>query len=460
MKLRKLTIFYTVSLLIFSGCGTLIPKPNNEVSIDPTLPIVTLTQNGVITDMNSVALEWSKINDRRVKGVYVYKQKVDPANPSSGGARDDYYDKVKSRFITHYVDNDITPGSQYNYSFKTFSENAESVMSDVVPVRSLPLLDSVSWIHSINSMPRSAKIIWRPHSNEKVKAYIIERKTLEDEKWEKLDTVYGRLSAEYIDTDLLDNHVYKYRIKVVTYDDIVSKPSEVVKVVTKPLPQTVLNIIATNNMPKQIGVSWDSTSIKDFLNYNVYRSDSVDSGYEVVAKTKESSYLDDVKEDGKYYFYRVSVVDKDGLESEHEKQSIQGMSLSKPEAPSLSEAVLVNDKIELKWSSNDTRIKSFIVMKKTQQGWFDVVKDEFVDIKGDKFTDSAIAPETTYYYKVVGVDEYAIRSKPSMEVKFTTTKTQGNVVNSLDYKEKAKENSKDDEKNVVVPVQDISINEN
>lgn len=459
MKLRKLSIFYTVSLLIFSGCATLIPRPN-EVSIDPTLPIVNLTQNGVIVDMNSVALEWSKISDRRVKGVYIYKQIIDPTNPSNNGSGGDYYDKVKSRFITHYVDNEITPNTQYNYSFKTFSENAESVMSDVTPVRSLPLLDSVSWIHSINSMPRSAKIIWRPHSNQKVKAYIIERNTLENEKWKELDTVYGRLSAEYIDTDLLDNHVYKYRIKVVTYDGLVSKPSEVVKVVTKPLPQTVLNIIATNNMPKQIGVSWDSTNVKDFLNYNVYRSDSIDSGYEVVAKTKDSSYLDDVKEDGKYYFYRVSVVDKDGLESEHAKQSIQGMSLSKPEAPSLSEAVLVNDKIELKWSSNDSRIKSFIVMKKTHEGWFDVFKDEFVDIKGNSFTDSTIAPETTYYYKVVGVDEYAIKSKPSMEVKFTTTKTQGNVVNSLDYKQKAKEKSQKPNKDVVIPVQDVYINEN
>lgn len=459
MKLRKLAIFYTVSLLIFSGCGTLIPKPNNEVSIDPTLPVVNLTQNGVIVDMNSVALEWSKINDRRVSGVYIYRQKIDPANPSSGSSGDGYYDKVKSRFITHYLDRDITPDTQYNYSFKTFSEDAESVMSDVVPVRSLPLLDSVSWIHSINSMPRSAKIIWRPHSNEKVKAYIIERKTLEDEKWKKLDTVYGRLSAEYIDTDLLDNHVYKYRIKVVTYDGIISKPSEEVKVVTKPLPQTVLNIIATNNMPKQIGVSWDKTNVKDFLNYNVYRSDNVDYGYELIAKTKDSSYLDDVKEDGKYYFYRVSAVDKDGLESEHEKQSIQGMSLPKPEAPSLSEAVLVDNKIKLKWSSNDSRIKSFIVMKKTHEGWFDVVKDEFVDIKGNTFTDSAIAPETTYYYKVVGVDEYAIKSKPSMEVKFTTTKTQGNVVNSLDYKQKVQVD-KQVKKDVVIPVQDIYINEN
>jgi PBP1b-binding outer membrane lipoprotein LpoB len=73
MKLWTLSTLCTASLLILSGCAT-SPTPPQELKIDPSLPKVSLTQNGVIVDMKTVAFEWSSIKDPRVEGVYVYKQ--------------------------------------------------------------------------------------------------------------------------------------------------------------------------------------------------------------------------------------------------------------------------------------------------------------------------------------------------------------------------------------------------
>jgi len=262
--------------------------------------------------MKAVGFEWKSMKDPRVKGIYVYKKSFDDeASEYESTAT------IENRFTTHYTDEDVEPESKYAYYFKTYTQNSESNPSKEVVVSTLPVLDSVSWIHAIENMPRSAKIIWRPHTNQIVKRYILERKTLEDDEWSELDTIDGRLSAEYIDEELQDDFVYKYRIRVLTYNDIVSNPSKEVRIVTKPLPEQVQNIKATDNLPKQIKVTWNQVNTKDFANYNLYRSQSIDGNYDLIAKIKKLEFIDTIEEDGEDYFYQVSVVDKDDLESIH-----------------------------------------------------------------------------------------------------------------------------------------------
>ncbi len=417
MKLWTLITLSTVSLLIISGCAVK-PTPKKEATVDSTLPLVELTQDGTVVDMNAIAFEWKSFEDSRVKGVYVYKLQDNSTTTSS----DDYYDTVNGRFTTHYLDTKVKPATQYRYYFKTFSDKAESVKSNIATLNTLPVLESVSWIHSIQSMPRSAKIIWRPHSNQKVKAYIIERKTLEENKWEKLATVNGRLNAEFIDKGLKDNYVYKYCIRAVTYDNIISNPSAEVKVVTKALPLEVNNIQASRNLPKEIKVSWDKSLAKDFAKYNVYRSDKANGNYELIAKLLNNYFTDKIDEDGKQYFYRVSAVDKDGLESKHDENSIQGLTLAKPNAPVILEVKLVNSQVVLVWNKVDPRTIRYIVSKRYKKGWFDELTQDF-KVSGTTFTDANIEPGVTYYYRLFGIDENSIKSAPSIEVEVVSPKS-------------------------------------
>jgi len=452
MKLWTLTTFYTVSILILSGCiGN--PTPNKEPTIDSTLPVVELTEHGIALDSNAIAFEWKAIKDQRVKGIFVYKTLLKESQIGK-----EYYDTIKSRFITHYVDSNVLPDTKYSYYFKTFSDDAESIKSDIKVINSLPVLESVSWIHSIQNMPRTAKIIWRPHTNEKVKTYLIERKTLENDKWEVIKKVTKRLSAEYIDTDLKDKHVYKYRIRVLTYDGITSTPSQIVKVVTKALPKEINTITATRDLPKKIKLTWDKTQAKDFSHYNLYRSSSVDSSYEVIAKLKNNSFVDKCNEDAKQYFYRVSVVDKDGLESLYKKKSIQGLTLSKPNAPALVEVKYVDDKVSILWSKVDSRTKSYVLSKRTKKGWFDEIIEEFDGIKAQKFIDDKVKPNGIYYYKVYAVDKNGIKSEPSIEIEFKSK--------IVDLKDAVKSSSKKvskipkeklvKESNTIIPVTDFN----
>ena len=416
MKLWTLTTSLTVSLLILSGCGTPKPAAPESAVIDKTLPIVSLTKNGLIMGMKSVAFEWHSITNPKVKGIYIYKQ-----SPSKQGeSKLTYYTTIKNRFSTHYLDTDVIPNTKYAYAFRTYGESAEGMQSRSIAVTTLPILDSVSWIHSITGMPKAAKILWRPDSNERVKAYTIERKNLQEDRWEKIATVEGRLNAEYIDTGLKNNYVYLYRVRVLTYDGITSAPSKIVKVVTKPLPTKIINITATRNQPHKINIKWSKSYQKDFALYYLYRADKIDGNYELIAKLHNNRFTDKIPEDGKVYYYRVSAVDKNGLESLHEKSSIQGMTLGAPSAPGIIDAKLFGDSIKIQWSKPDLRSVKYMVRKKHKKGWFKEDVEEYDVSNGTTFIDKKIEPNSTYTYTVFALDKNSIKSLPSVEVKVIT----------------------------------------
>jgi uncharacterized protein len=459
MKLFKLSTLLTASLLTFSACSGIKPQVEDKTAIDDTLPVITLTNNGVISDMTSIAFEWNAIADPRVKKVYIYR-----TSPTSEDQKEmQYYDTIKGRFKTHYVDDNVKPDTVYGYSFRVATDDSQGRLSEAYKVNTKPVLQSVAWIHSITGLPRSAKILWRPHSNQRVQKYIIERKTLEDTEWEKLDTINDRLNAEYLDTGLKDNYVYMYRIRVKTYDGIVSTPSQMVKVITKPLPKSVKEIRVTHNLPKAIQIDWEATTQEDFYRYFVYRSDSLDGTYELIAKLHNNTFTDKIDEDGARYFYRVSVVDKDGLESENEKHSVMGMTLPKPAAPAVFKAELVGSSIVLNWSNSDPRVRSYILVKETKTGWLDTKRDEFRDIIQTSFKDTAIEADTTYTYTVYSLDANKILSKASESVVVVTPESD-KIIEAPKAKEVQEEvaNKPTDVQNsekVIAPTEDLDFNE-
>ena len=460
MKLWTLSTLWTVSLLILSGCGAQ-PAPSKDDVVDATLPIVQLTKNGIFSETNAIAFEWKSIEDSRVEGIYVYK--FDPSNKEEKKNELTYYSTIENRFATHFVDENIKAGTEYKYMFKTFSADAKSKSSRTIKVASSPRMDSVTWIHSIAGMPRAAKIIWRPHSNKKVETYIIERKLLKEKEFKEIARVDGRLNVEYIDSDLKDNYVYSYRVRVLTYDKLLSKPSKIVNVVTKPLPAAVSTITATSDLANKIELRWSQSMDKGFAFYHIYRSDSKDGSYELIAKLKNTHYTDVIKEDSQKRFYRVSVVDKDGLESKHIKNTVMGMTLGKPKAPVSVEATLLDSKIELSWSNVDERVEYFVIKKVEQEGWLSSVTTHIKNINAQIYFDKAIKPNTTYIYTVYGVDSHSILSKASIEVEVKTPESKQIIppkkVNKQQEVKVLEQESIEIQGETITPVKDLDLSE-
>ncbi|MDF1881619.1 fibronectin type III domain-containing protein [Sulfurimonas sp. MAG313] len=367
------------TLLLFSAC-TKQPSPSAKPKINPNLPKVIV--NGHIESMSSIAFEWKPIKDPDVKGYYIYRSTLEDKDKKLLRT-----DQVKSRFSSHYTDIELSPNTTYVYRISAYNADfEESEASTTYRVTTKPVLNSVSFFDSIENLPRMAKLIWRPHDNFGVKGYLLERQTIEKPEWVQIAKIKNRLQAEYIDYDLDDNRVYKYRLRALTYNNIKSTPSDIAKVVTKPLPTEVKGLNATTTEPKSITVSWKASEEKDIAYYNVYRSSKNEGSYDYYMKLKETQFSDKVQKDGQGYFYKITAVDKDGLEGMKQINPAQGNSLIPPTTPTFLDALVQNDSAVLTWKNNDKRTKSYTLIKVTQEGWMSTTSVNITDIKETTYT--------------------------------------------------------------------------
>ena len=455
MKRLSLSILLIGSiLLLFSGCNGGLPTPSiGELKVDKKLPKIELTQNGLVVEMNEIAFEWKPINDPNVEGIKIYRSVAD-SNATTLIAT------IENGYSTHYVDLDVKPDTKYRYTFRTYRGDVVSPKSKFITVFSKPPLPSVAWIYARNGLPRMAKLLWRPHSSQAVKYYIVERKTLDDDEWKEIARLEGRLQAEYIDTGLKDKYTYRYRVRVETFDGIVSTPSEIVKVVTKPLPPVVTGLQATTDLPKKIFLTWNKSNYKDFERYYLYRSDRKGGEYELIAKLYNNRFTDEVGEDGVKYFYKISQKDIDGLESKKDDYVVMGSTLPKPTPPTLEEAKFDGSAIHLKWFKVDPRSVSYIVERHAKTGWFDEKVTKY-KTSNKEFVDRDLTPGTTYVYIVYAVDANGIVSKPSEEAKVEVKelKVQASAAKEKTVKksQSSPKTSPQKEETVVAPVDDLSV---
>lgn len=408
IKLMKLTSL-TALILLVSGCSYKNLNDVKKPKIDETLEVVDSNSIRSIADIDAIAFEWRKVDDPRVTGYHFYR-----ANIQKDGSKLKYIDTVKNRYATHYVDKDLEPNTKYVYKISAATAtDVESKTTNDYAVSTLPKMEGVSFIQAISNLPRQIKIVWRPHSNERVEAYKIERSSPKTSEWKKLTTVSGRLQAEYIDEDLEDNVIYQYRVTALTYDDLESLPSEIVQAQTKPLPDSALRITATRDLPRKIELTWEASTSEDVVKYNIYRSSSATSGFSKIHSVNANSfkYDDFVNEDGKTYFYKVRAMDKDGLESSEHINPVMGSTLAKLEKPILTLAQIQGQKAILNWQPGDRRAVSYNVYKTVKEGFFKEKTIKFENIKALRFEDKDIARGVEYSYAIQSMDENGILSE-------------------------------------------------
>ena len=394
-------------MIFLAGCG-LQPQPTKP-KVDVTLPKVQ--QVRTLADITMVALEWTPFYSENVDGYIVYR--------GSGGKKLQRIAVIKDRYSSHFLDKHLKPNTLYTYSITTFTkDNKESAPSEPVSVRTLPIPDSVSFFKAIDHLPKEVKLIWRPHSYAKVQWYMIERSEPGSQKWKRIATLKGRLHAEYIDKGLKDNKIYLYRMQVKTCDGIISKYSKVLEASTKARPKIVQGLQATTNLPKKIVLRWQPNKEPDIVYYKVYRSIFEIGPYTVIAKSKSTEYTDLIKEDGVKRYYKVTAVDKDGLESFKQDVPVVGRTLSRPLSPVVVDYKVEGRKFSVSWKSPDKRAVKYFIKKREITNLLSVNETIYKDIAGTSFVDTKLLPGRRYVYEIYAVDENGLVSKPSQKIEF------------------------------------------
>ncbi|WP_458701202.1 hypothetical protein ACKGJI_03625 [Sulfurospirillum sp. 1307] len=405
--MKKLIAIISLSILtiFISGCQP-TPKAPKKPVIDSSLPV--LQDIKFLTDVTEVGFEWKPVLNENIGGYYIYR--MEASNEASGKLQ--RVAKIEDRYASHYVDTKLKPNTEYYYRFSLFSnEKRESIPSKVVKVKTNPLIESVPFVKAISGLPHRVKLIWRPHPSSRVESYIIERNEFSSTKWEQIAKIDGRLNAEYIDKDLKDNKVFRYRVKVKTYDGLISLPSKIVEAGTKPLPLVIKGLKATTSEPKKIIVSWEATNDKDFAYYKVYRAINPLLFYNYVAKTKETKFEDLINDNGATYYYFVTMVDKDGLESPRQETSVMGATLGVPKTVYITSSTQDGRNINIAWKPQDDRAVKYNVIKEYKDQ-----KKIYTNITQTSFTDNDVAPGIEYTYKVIAIDKYGLASKESESV--------------------------------------------
>jgi len=408
-KLMRITSLAALVLLV-SGCSYKDKLAKAKIpKVDETLEVVDSASIRSISDMNAVAFEWRKVDDPRVVGYHFYR-----ANMQKDGTKLKLIDTVDNKYTTHYVDEDLEPNTKYVYKISSATDGeVESKTTNDYVVATLPRMEGVSFIQAISNLPRQIKIIWRPHSNERVESYEIHRSTPETSEWKKIRTVDGRLEAEFIDLDLDDNVIYNYRVIAKTFDGIKSNPSEIVKAQTKPLPEGILGLNVSNDLPRKIALNWQASESSDVIKYNIYRSTSAENFFDKIKSVDAQTlnFEDFINEDGKVYFYKISSIDKDGLESNLNINSVMGATLGKLNKPIITLAQIQGEKAILNWQAGDRRAVSYTIHKTIKENFFKTKTIKFEGINALRYEDKDIVRGVEYNYAIQAVDEFGIASE-------------------------------------------------
>jgi len=218
---KSTLLLWTLSLLAFNGCGEGI-KGLMIYKTDPTLK--TIKQVRALPMQSSVGFEWKMINDKRIHGVNIYR-----GNPTQGSQSFKRIGSASNRYATHFVDRHVKPDRTYLYTFTTYSLGKESNHGAVLKVKTRPALNGVSFAKAYNVALGAVKLLWAPHSNQSINRYVIER-SVNGAEWKYMTQVDGQLMAEYVDTFVHAGNNYRYRIIAKSYDDVLTKPSQVTSI--------------------------------------------------------------------------------------------------------------------------------------------------------------------------------------------------------------------------------------
>lgn len=386
-------------MALLAGCATL-SSPEQQ---DPNLPVPSGIKT--ISDSSEIGFEWASLgDDERIAGFSIYRLESSKGGYSIIGRVDD-------RFATHFVDSGLKPDTNYSYELRSYSKNSVSAPSKQVSTRTRATIESVPFAEAIQGLPERVKLIWRPHPDMAVTGYEIQRADGEDKKYSRVASLKGRLNAEFIDSSVKSNHTYYYIIYAQTSKGL-SKPSNPLKATTKPLPLPIKAITASKDEPKKITLKWQFTPFDDFSHFNIYRSSAKFLPYTLHDTSKTNTYTDLETSNDATRYYQVSVVDKDGLESQ--KVEAIGHTLAAPKAPKALIAEPTATGITLSWNAVAGAKKYKIYKKATD---FDGLLAEVSDTS---YTDTRLAPDASFTYNVVAVDSYGLESPKSDSLKIKT----------------------------------------
>ncbi|UCG43078.1 MAG: hypothetical protein JSU73_00225, partial [candidate division WOR-3 bacterium] len=221
---------------------------------------------------------------------------------------------------------------------------------------------------------------------------------------------------KYVDEDVVEGNTYQYCIRPVDLVGAEGPASETVaaelKDITAPGPPQG---VAAQPAEGRVVISWEPSADEDAVGYNLYRSWSIHGEFrklnpEPIPK-ETTRFVDQDVLTGQMYVYRMSAIDRAGLEGKRSTAVFASPEDTTPPGPvSGLRAEVANRMVKLNWSPAMTAdLDGFYVYRGEQpDNLFRLVGPPLAR-NAPAFTDSGFSgkglqPGRTYYYAVSQVD--------------------------------------------------------
>ena len=215
------------------------------------------------------------------------------------------YSLLGTTSSTSYVNTGAAAGKTYYYRVKAVNRDGmASGYSNIVSGKAKAAAPAAPSVTAGNSSTGKPRLTWKAVSG--ATSYRVLRSESRGTGYRLLGTTS---STSYVNTGAAAGKTYYYRVKAVNRDGMASAYSNIVSGKAT-LPAPVLNIGLSVSSGKPM-LAWDA--VPGATSYRIYRSTSRGTGYNLLATTTSTSYVNTSAAKGTTYYYRVKACNAAGL---------------------------------------------------------------------------------------------------------------------------------------------------
>lgn len=258
-----------------------------------------------------VKIIWNPHQDTRVIGYVIEKKK--PNGQWSELAN------INSRLLVEYLDIGLEDNTSYEYRVFAYNTNKTySLPSKSVKATTKPKPTPITNFTATTNIPKQITLKWDLHPNPEITQYNLFRSNFESSFFSKLATLPNNTDT-YQDAIKDDGKQYYYKITATDKDGIESLEVGPIMGMTLGIPNTPVITYAQIEGDSAV-LRWTPQDDRA-TEYIVYKKDSRFFGETLrYNKVLTPEFIDREVIPGEKYYYRVSAVDANGLESKQTQE--------------------------------------------------------------------------------------------------------------------------------------------
>ena len=296
------------------------------------------------------------------------------------------YTKIAEIEGTTYTDTAATAGKTYYYKVLAVAEKsaANSAYSSIKS-RTCDLAQPVVTLSNVSSSGK-IKVSWKAVTN--AVEYKVYRATSEDGTYSLVKTT---TSTSYTNTSAVAGKTYYYKVRAIADNTSANSAYSAIKGRICKLERTTVTLSNISSSGK-IKVSW--TAVDDAVRYDIYRSESSSTGFELVKQSESTSWTDTTAEAEKTYYYKVKAIPEN--EDAASAYSSVKNRICKLARPDVTIELSSKGKPKLSWEAVEGAISYKVYRAASKSGTYSLVKTT----TSTSYTNTGATSGKTYYYKV------------------------------------------------------------